>query len=62
MLIDRWVEDESFRTDMRSDPVAAAERIGLKVSDEQRQYLTGIDWSLSDEELESLLSKHLGFC
>ena len=59
VLLDRWIEDESFRTALRSDPVEAIRGIGVEPTDEERQWLDGIDWTLSDEELEQLLEKRL---
>jgi len=57
MLLDRWVEDESFRTQMRSDAVSAAGSLGTELSAEDIEFLRSIDWTLSDEELEQLLEK-----
>jgi hypothetical protein len=36
MLLERWIEDESFRTQMRSDPIGAASSAGVDLSDEDR--------------------------
>ena len=57
MLLDRWVEDEAFRTQMRSDAVSAAGSIGVELTDEDIEFLRSVDWTLSDEELEQLLEK-----
>ena len=57
VLLDRWIEDESFRTALRSDPLEAIREVGVEPTDEERQWLTSIDWTLSDEELEQLLEK-----
>jgi hypothetical protein len=59
VLLDRWIEDESFRTALRSDPLEAIRRIGVEPTDEERQWLTSVDWTLSDQELEALLEKRL---
>ena len=56
-LLDRWVEDEAFRTKMRSDPIGAASSSGIELSDEDNEFLRSVDWTLSDEELEQLLEK-----
>jgi len=56
-LLDRWIEDESFRTALRSDPVVAVRGLGVEPTVEEREWLTSIDWTLSDEELEQLLEK-----
>jgi hypothetical protein len=57
VLLDRWIEDESFRSALRSDPVQAIREIGVEPNEEERRWLGSIDWSLSDEELEQLLEK-----
>jgi hypothetical protein len=57
MLLERWTEDESFRKDLRSDPEGAASNIGADLSEEQREFLRSVDWTLSDQELEALLNK-----
>jgi hypothetical protein len=59
MLLDRWVEDESFRSQMRSDAVSAAGSIGAELSTEDIEFLRSIDWTLSDQELEQLLEKRI---
>jgi hypothetical protein len=59
MLLDRWVEDEAFRSQMRSDAVEAAGTIGAELSPEDIEFLRSIDWTLSDQELEQLLEKRL---
>jgi hypothetical protein len=59
ILLDRWVEDEAFRTQMRADPVGAASSTGIQLSDEDNEFLRSVDWTLSDEELEQLLEKRL---
>ena len=57
LLLDRWTEDESFRQLLRTDPTAAAESIGIDLTDEGRELLRQTDWKLPDEELEPLLEK-----
>jgi hypothetical protein len=57
MIADRWVEDEAFRQQLRQDPDAAARTVGAELEAEQVEWLRSIDWTLSDEELEQLLTK-----
>jgi hypothetical protein len=45
ILLDRWVEDESFHTKMPSDPIGVASSTGIELSDE-------------DQELEQILEKY----
>jgi hypothetical protein len=48
-----------FRQRMRQDPIAAAEMLDTDLDEHQRKALRSLDWSLSDEELQELLDKHL---
>ena len=59
VVLDRWIEDESFRTALRSHPIEAIRGLGVEPTDEEQQWLASIDWTLSDEELEQLLEKKL---
>ena len=62
-LADRFMNDASFREEMRRDPQGAAERSGLPLDDEDKQALRTVDWSDSDEELNERVSKRwLNFC
>jgi hypothetical protein len=62
MIADRWVEDESFREQLRRDPESAARSIGADLDAEQMEYLRSLDWSLSDEQLEELINKRAIYC
>ena len=63
MVLDRWIEDESFRQRMREDPIAAVEMIDADLDDQQRESLRSLDWTMSDAELQELLEKGYGnFC
>ena len=60
-LTDRFLNDPEFREQMRLDPEGAAERFfGFKLTEEDRQALRSIDWSLPDEQLTERTSKTLG--
>jgi hypothetical protein len=50
-LVERWMEDASFRSALRSDAEAAIRGTGLELSAEEWAAVRNIDWSLSDEEL-----------
>ena len=56
-LADRFMNDASFREEMRRDPEGAAESSGLPLDEEDRQALRSMDWSGSDEELNDRVSK-----
>ena len=62
MVADRWVEDPSFRTELRDDTEGAVKRIGADLDPEQLEYLRSIDWSQSDDQLEELINKPMRWC
>lgn len=57
LLMDKWMNDVSFREEVRRNPESAIERTGVTLSEEDRTALNNIDWSLSDEALQSRISK-----
>ena len=61
-LADRFVNDASFRQEMRRDPEGAVEHSGLQLDDEDRQALRSIDWGGSDEVLRERVSKLMNWC
>lgn len=50
-IVDKYVSDESFRTEVRTDPEGAIRNAGFELDDEERALLKSIDFSLSDEQL-----------
>ncbi len=61
VLLDRWMNDPGFRSQMRQDPVAAIQQAGLTVEAEDEKDLRATDWTLSDEELAERISKRFRF-
>ena len=61
-LTDRFMNDADFREQMQQDPEGAAERSGYQLDEEDRQALRSVDWSGSDEELQTRVSKALRWC
>ncbi len=59
-LMDRWINEPAFRTQMRQDPEGAVKRSGVELNDEEWAALRSIDWSLSDTELQTRVSKYAG--
>ena len=57
-LADRFMNDASFREEMKQDPEGAAERSGLPLDEEDKQALRSVDWSGSDEQLNDRVSKY----
>ncbi|MBI5630154.1 MAG: hypothetical protein HY921_04630 [Elusimicrobia bacterium] len=52
-LVDRWMNDEKFRAELRSDPQGTVKKAGASLSPEELQALSRIDWSLPDEQLKT---------
>lgn len=50
-LIDRWINEPSFRAEIRQDPEGAVRRTGLELTEDEWAALRNVDWQLSDEEL-----------
>jgi len=57
VLIDRWLNEPEFRAAVRRDPEVAVRASGVELDAEEWAALGAIDWNLSDEELNSRLSK-----
>ena len=56
-LIDRWVNDPNFRNELRKDPEGAVKKAGAQLSGEELAELQKINWTASDEQLKSQISK-----
>lgn len=56
-VVDTWMNDPVFRNALRSNPDAALRDRGFSLSNEELATLKRMDWSKSDRELESLISK-----
>ena len=50
-LVERWMEDTSFRTALRADPDAAIRSTGVELTPDEWAAVRNFDWSASDEEL-----------
>ncbi|OGQ22448.1 MAG: hypothetical protein A3I05_09960 [Deltaproteobacteria bacterium RIFCSPLOWO2_02_FULL_44_10] len=59
MLVEKWTSDAGFRTKMRKDPMATLTSTGVKLTPEEMNAFKNIDWKLSDQELQSRVSKWL---
>ncbi len=57
ILIDRWMNDPAFREGLRADPEAAVRSTGVELSEDEWTALRSVDWSATDEELQSRVSK-----
>ena len=56
-LIDKWINDETFRQAIRRDREGAVRAAGMTLSAEERDALGAIDWNQSDEQLAERASK-----
>lgn len=56
-IIDRWVNDPKFRSDIRKDPEGTIQRTGKSLTEEEKQAFKNIDWSLTDEQLRARINK-----
>ena len=52
-LIDRWMNEPDFRAALRKDADAAVHASGVELTSEEWDALRRIDWTLSDEELQT---------
>ncbi|GHD55279.1 hypothetical protein GCM10017083_33970 [Thalassobaculum fulvum] len=55
-IVDKYVADETFRTEVRADPEGAIQAAGFELDDEERALLQSIDFSQTDEQLSKRLS------
>lgn len=56
-LVDRWINEPTFRAELRQDPEGAVRRSGVQLNEDEMAALRNIDWNLPDEELRSRLNK-----
>lgn len=56
-LVDKWLNDPNFRTELRKDPEGAVKKAGAGLTGEELTALKKIDWKQSDEQLKSIASK-----
>ena len=61
-LMDRWMNDESFRAAIRKDPKGTIAATGYQFNDAQWKAFNAIDWGQSDEELTARASNQSGCC
>ncbi len=56
-IMERYTQDPAFKQQLQADPEAAAKAAGITLTDEDRAALRGLDFSLSDQELQQRVSK-----
>jgi len=55
-LVERWMEDTSFRAAVRTDPEAAIRSAGVELTTDEWAAVRNFDWNVSDEELTTRAS------
>jgi hypothetical protein len=60
VLMDRWMNEPSFREELRADPLGAVQRTGLTLDAAEMEAVRSMDWQVSDEELHERISKGKG--
>ena len=56
-LMDRWMNDVSFRAELRANPEAAVKASGVTLTVDELAALKNFDFSASDDELHARVSK-----
>ena len=56
-LMDRWMNDPTFRADLRANPEQAVKNVGITLNQDEMAALNSVDWSLSDDELTQRVTK-----
>jgi len=57
ILMDRWMNDPTFRADLRANPEQAVKSAGVTLNADELAALNNVDWSLSDDELTQRVTK-----
>ncbi len=55
--MDRWMNDPTFRADLRANPDQAIKSVGVTLNEDEMAALKTVDWNLSDDELSQRVSK-----
>lgn len=58
-LMDRIVSDPAFKQQLRMDPDGAIQHGGFDLTEEERTAVSGVDWTLPDDQLQERLSKRI---
>ena len=56
-LVDKWMNDEKFRADIRKDPEGTVKNSGVHLDEEEWKALRAIDWNAPNEQLTARASK-----
>jgi hypothetical protein len=61
-LMERWQQDESFRSAVRADPRRAIADAGIELDPAEVAALAEVDWRQDDQQLEQRLAASHGQC
>lgn len=56
-VIDRWMNDPDFKKQLRQNPDECVRKCGIKLNTDEWAALKKVDWTLSDEDLKTRISK-----
>lgn len=56
-LVDRWLNDQAFRSAMRANPEGAVRAAGIELDQDELAALRSVAWDATDAELQARLSK-----
>ena len=59
-LLDRWMNEPQFREQLRQDPEGTVRGAGVELDADEWAALRSTDFNLSDEELQTRISKGPG--
>ena len=52
-LIDKWMNEPTFRKELRQDPEGTVRKTGASLSQDEWSALRSVDWNQTDEQLQS---------
>ena len=55
-LVNRWMNEPDFRKKMKENPEETIKASGIRLDEQDKKALQGIDWKLPDEELQKRAS------
>lgn len=56
-LVDHWMNYPPFREALRKNPEEAIRQSGITLSPQEIDLINSVDWSLSEDDLRSRISK-----
>lgn len=56
-LVDKWINDANFRTDIRKDPEGTVKKLNVTLDADELAAFKAINWSESDDALTARVNK-----